>query len=125
MVSNKNLKKVLTTRNPKSSFSTALFNIKVLVPLWLAGAKTGLNGFKRESSQRYMSKRASCSRRRTARYSSIKISLRLEEIFSTVHNDQTGRTSFFQENSISPLLLIPSDRNPSTVKDRRCVSFTR
>ena len=77
-------KKVLTTRNSKSSFSTALFNIKVLLPHWLAGSKTGPNGYKRGSSQIYMSKRASCGRRRTAQYGSIKINLRLEEIFRTV-----------------------------------------
>ena len=80
----KSKKKVLTTRNPKSSFSIALLNIKALLPLWLAGSKTGPNGYKRGSSQIYMSKRASCGRRRTAQYGSIKINLRLEEIFRTV-----------------------------------------
>ena len=49
IVSNKNLKKLLTTRNPKSSFSTALFNIKVLLPHWLAGSKTGPNGYEHQA----------------------------------------------------------------------------
>ena len=48
-------KKGLTTSNQKSSFSTALFNIKAILPLWLAGLKTESNGYKRGSSQRYMS----------------------------------------------------------------------